>query len=69
VWTWLRIVRHANQATAYTSIDGHTWLPGATYNLSGFSQSAPLKIGLIAITPVANTVKPAQFDYLRVYGW
>jgi arabinan endo-1,5-alpha-L-arabinosidase len=68
VWTWLRIVKRGDLVTAYTSIDGRTWLQGATYNLSGFSQTGSLKIGLMAITPVANTVKPAQFDYVRVYA-
>lgn len=68
VWTWLRIAKQGTLVTAYTSIDGQTWLKGATYNLSGFSSTAPLKIGLIAITPVANTIKPARFDYVRVYA-
>ncbi|MDA8303188.1 MAG: DUF1349 domain-containing protein, partial [Actinomycetota bacterium] len=41
-WTWLRIVKIHNLVTAYTSLDGHAWSPGATYNLDGFSPTAPL---------------------------
>jgi len=67
-WAWLRIEKVGDQATAFTSIDGSRWLQGATYNLSGFNPDLPIKIGLLAITPVANTIKPAQFDYVRVYA-
>ncbi|HEY1700724.1 MAG TPA: hypothetical protein VGG75_13510 [Trebonia sp.] len=33
-------------ATAYTSLDGHHWTAAATYNLTRFATSAPLKNGI-----------------------
>jgi arabinan endo-1,5-alpha-L-arabinosidase len=66
-WTWLRIVKVGDLVTAYTSINGRNWSPGATYNLYGFSRTAPLDIGLIAVVAGARTVIPAHFAYLHVY--
>jgi arabinan endo-1,5-alpha-L-arabinosidase len=67
-WDWLRIVRHGNTVTAYTSIDGHRWEPGSTYDLSGFDPGKPVSIGLEAITAGASTVMPVHFSYLHVYA-
>lgn len=66
-WTWLRIVKVANRVTAYTSINGKRWSPGATYNIDGFSTTTPLHVGLIAIGGGAQAVTPAHFAYLHVY--
>ncbi|HEX6448196.1 MAG TPA: family 43 glycosylhydrolase [Trebonia sp.] len=66
-WTWLRIVKEGDSATAYTSADGHRWTPGATYNLAGFDQKAPLKIGILATAAGAPDPIPAHFAYVHVY--
>ena len=66
-WTWLRIVKQGGLVTAYTSINGKSWSPGATYNLDGFRSGAPLYIGLMAIAAGAQTVIPAHFAYVHVY--
>lgn len=68
IWTWLRVVRHGNLITAYTSIDGSRWEPGATDNLSGFNPAKPIDVGLIAVTAGASTVLPAHFAYVHVYA-
>lgn len=65
-WTWLRIVRRGNTATAYTSLDGHRWTAAATYNLAGFDTAAPLKIGVLATAAGAPDPIPAHFAYVRV---
>jgi arabinan endo-1,5-alpha-L-arabinosidase len=67
-WAYLRIVKDGNNVTAYTSWNGQTWFPGATYNLDGFSPSEPLSIGVMATsTNTANTPIPAHFAYVRLY--
>jgi len=66
-WTWLRIVREGDLVTAYTSVNGSSWTPGATYNLSGFSSAAPLEIGLLASGAGAAAPIPAHFAYVHVY--
>jgi hypothetical protein len=66
-WTWLRIVKKGDSVTAYTSVDGHRWTPGATYNLAGFDPAAPLKIGILATAAGAPDPIPAHFAYVRVY--
>jgi arabinan endo-1,5-alpha-L-arabinosidase len=66
-WAWLRIVRTAGLITAYTSINGQAWTPGATYNLRGFSRSAPLEIGILATGAGAAAPIPAHFSYVHVY--
>lgn len=66
-WTWLRIVKIGDLVTAYTSINGRSWSPGATYNLDGFNRAQPLYVGLIAVAAGAPTVIPAHFAYVHVY--
>lgn len=66
--TWLRIVRDGDLVTAYTSIDGTSWTPGATYNLSGFGQGAQLEIGVMASAAGASAPIPAHFSYVDAYG-
>jgi arabinan endo-1,5-alpha-L-arabinosidase len=65
-WTWLRIVKQGGTATAYTSLDGHHWTAAATYNLTGFDTSAPLKIGILATAAGAPDPIPAHFAYMHV---
>jgi len=62
-WTWLRIVKEGDDATAYVSRNGLDWTPGATYNLDGFRAGEPLKAGVLvtAAEPVA-----AHFAYVDV---
>jgi arabinan endo-1,5-alpha-L-arabinosidase len=67
-WDWLRIVRRGNTITPYTSIDGHHWEPGATYDLTGFDRSKPIDIGLEAITAGAAAVMPVHVSYVHVYA-
>jgi len=66
-WTWLRIVKVGDLVSAYTSINGKSWSPGATYNLDGFKKASPLYIGLIAVAAGAPTQVPAHFAYVHVY--
>ena len=66
-WTWLRIVKTGDTATAYTSVNGRVWTPGATYNLDGFSTSEPLQVGILATSAGAADPIPAHFAYVRVY--
>jgi arabinan endo-1,5-alpha-L-arabinosidase len=66
-WTWLRIVKKGDSATAYTSLDGRHWAPGATYNLAGFDGKAALKIGVLATAAGAPDPIPAHFAYVDVY--
>jgi arabinan endo-1,5-alpha-L-arabinosidase len=66
-WAWLRIVCQGGLVTAYTSANGRSWTPGATYNLSGFSSSEPLEIGLLATGAGAAAPIPAHFAYVHVY--
>lgn len=65
-WTWLRIVKRGDTATAYTSLNGRAWTPGATYNLSGFSAHEPLHVGILATSAGAASPIPAHFAYVRV---
>jgi arabinan endo-1,5-alpha-L-arabinosidase len=65
-WTWLRIVKKGDTATAYTSLDGKRWTAAATYNLTGFNTSAPLKIGILATAAGAPDPIPAHFVYVHV---
>jgi hypothetical protein len=60
-------VRRGDLVTAYTSLSGRSWTVGATYNMSGFSASASLDIGLMATGAGAADAIPAHFSYLRVY--
>lgn len=66
-WDWLRIVRRGNTVTPYTSIDGHHWEPGSTYDLSGFDPGKPIDIGVEAVTAGANAVLPVHISYVHVY--
>lgn len=66
-WTWLRIVREGSKVTAYTSLNGRSWTPGATYNLVGFSASQPLQVGVMATAAGAADPIPAHFSYVHVY--
>jgi arabinan endo-1,5-alpha-L-arabinosidase len=66
-WTWLRIVKTGSTATAYTSLNGRDWTPGATYNLDGFTAGEPLQIGILATSAGAADPIPAHFAYVHVY--
>ncbi len=68
VTDWLRIYRHGNVYTAYSSLDGTHWVKGAAWTLTAASPSFPVKIGLFAFSagPVNNI--PAYFDYVHVYS-
>jgi arabinan endo-1,5-alpha-L-arabinosidase len=65
-WTWLRIVKAGNTATAYTSPNGTSCTAGATYNLTGFKSGEPLQIGILATGAGAADPIPAHFAYVRV---
>jgi Beta xylosidase C-terminal Concanavalin A-like domain len=65
-WAYLRIVKSGDLVTAYTSLNGQAWTPGATYNLQGFSSSEPLQIGVLATAAGAAPI-PAHFSYVHVY--
>ena len=65
-WAYLRIVREGNLVTAYTSLNGRSWTPGATYNLTGFSPAQPLQIGLMATGAGPDPI-PAHFASVQVY--
>lgn len=65
-WAYLRIVREGNLVTAYTSLNGRSWTPGATYNLTGFSPAQPLRIGLMATGAGPDPI-PAHFASVQVY--
>jgi arabinan endo-1,5-alpha-L-arabinosidase len=67
-WAWLRIVRKGRDVTAYTSLNGRSWTPGATYNLDGFAAGAPLRVGILATSAGAPDPIPAHFAYVRVYA-
>lgn len=66
IFTWLRLAKVGKDVTAYTSVNGKTWTPGATYNMSGFNSSQPIRIGLVA-TAAGPTPLPANFSYVHVY--
>jgi arabinan endo-1,5-alpha-L-arabinosidase len=65
-WAYLRLVKSGDLVTAFTSLNGLLWTPGATYNLQGFSSSAPLDIGVLASAAGAAPI-PAHFSYVHVY--
>jgi arabinan endo-1,5-alpha-L-arabinosidase len=65
-WAYLRLVKSGDLVTAYTSLNGRAWTPGATYNLRGFSLSVPLQIGALATAAGAAPI-PAHFSYVHVY--
>ncbi len=67
VTNWLRIYRHSNVYTPYSSLDGTHWVKGAAWTLSASARNFPVKIGLFAFS--AGTVNniPANFDYVHVY--
>lgn len=65
-WAYLRLVKSGDLVTAYTSLNGQAWTPGATYNLGGFSSSEPLQLGLLATAAGAAPI-PAHFSYVHVY--
>jgi len=66
-WTWLRIVKLGNRVTAYTSLNGRTWIKGTTFNLNGFNLARPLSIGVYANAPNDGTSVPAHFAYVKVF--
>ncbi len=68
VTDWLRIYRHGDVYTPYSSLDGKHWVKGASWNLTAAAPNFPVKIGLFAFSAgTANNI-PAYFDYVRVYG-
>jgi arabinan endo-1,5-alpha-L-arabinosidase len=64
-WTYLRIVRRSNNEgelyTAYTSLDGITWVRGGTWTQQLGSNA---HIGLVSMGGSGFT---ANFDYVHVY--
>jgi arabinan endo-1,5-alpha-L-arabinosidase len=68
VTDWLRIYRHGNIYTPYTSVDGSHWVKGAAWDLEPASPSFPIKIGLFAFSGGPNNTIPALFDYVHVYS-
>jgi len=68
VTNWLRIYRHGNVYTPYSSLDGIHWVKGAAWSLTASAPNFPVKIGLFAFSAgTANNI-PAYFDYVRVYS-
>jgi len=68
VTDWLRIYRHGNVYTPYSSLDGIHWVKGAAWNLTASASNFPVKIGLFAFSAgTANNI-PAYFDYVHVYS-
>lgn len=69
VWTWLRIARRTRvndeTYTAYTSIDGATWVRAGTWT---HTLGKDARIGLIAMGSDASIGSyPARFEYVRVF--
>jgi len=64
-WTYLRIVRRSNKEgelyTAYTSLDGLTWVRGGTWT---HQLGSDARIGLVSMGGSGFT---ANFDYVHVY--
>jgi arabinan endo-1,5-alpha-L-arabinosidase len=59
-WTYLRIVRHGDDYTAFTSLDGKHWDRGGTWN---HDLGANPRIGLVSMGAGGFT---STFDYVRV---
>jgi arabinan endo-1,5-alpha-L-arabinosidase len=59
-WTYLRIVAHGDDYTAYTSIDGKHWDHGGTWT---HHLGANPRIGLVSMGAAGYT---STFDYVRV---
>jgi arabinan endo-1,5-alpha-L-arabinosidase len=59
-WTYLRIVRHADRYTAYTSLDGRHWDRGGTWT---HQLGAHPRIGLVSMGAAGFT---STFAYVRV---
>ncbi|HZR40680.1 MAG TPA: family 43 glycosylhydrolase [Ktedonobacteraceae bacterium] len=67
VTDWLRIYRHDNTYTPYSSVDDVHWVRGNAWNLTAVSPTFPVKIGLFAFSSGSDNTIPANFDYVRVY--
>lgn len=67
VTDWLRIYRHGNVYTPYSSVDDVHWVKGTAWDLTAASSSFPIKIGLFAFSSGSANTIPANFDYVRVY--
>jgi beta-xylosidase len=68
VTDWLRIYRHGNVYTPYSSLDGQHWVKGQAWNLSAAAANFPVKIGLFAFSGGSFNDVPAYFDYVRLYS-
>jgi arabinan endo-1,5-alpha-L-arabinosidase len=60
--TWLRIVKRGQYYTAYSSIDGRSWVRGGTWT----HRLENLKIGVFALSGAGSH---AEFDYVRTYRY
>src|SRR5579884_3418359 len=67
VTDWLRIYRHGNVYTPYSSVDDVHWVKGTAWDLTAASSSFPIKIGLFAFSGGSANTIPANFDYVHVY--
>jgi beta-xylosidase len=68
VTNWLRIYRHGDVYTPYSSLDGVHWVKGQAWSLSAAAPNFPIKIGLFAFSGGSFNDVPAYFDYVRVYS-
>ena len=59
-WTYLRVTKQGERYTAYTSLDGRTWVHGGTWTHSLDNA----RLGLISM---GGSGFHARFDYVRVY--
>jgi hypothetical protein len=67
VTDWLRIYRHGDVYTPYSSVDGIHWVQGTAWDLTAASSAFPVKIGLFAFSSGSVNTIPANFDYVHVY--
>lgn len=68
VTDWLRIYRHGNVYTPYSSLDGVHWVKGQAWSLTAAAPNFPVKIGLFAFSGGSFNDVPAYFDYVHVYS-
>ncbi len=68
VTDWLRIYRHGDVYTPYSSLDGIHWVKGQAWSLQAAAPNFPIKIGLFAFSGGTFNDVPAYFDYVRVYS-
>ena len=68
VTVWLRIYRHGDVYTPYSSVDGTNWVKGAAWSMQAADANFPIKIGLFAFSGGPANDVPAYFDYVHVYA-